>query len=845
MTDDRYVLYVDGDPDRRRRVRETLDGATARVATAEGADPAVATLRAERVDCVVSEYRLPETDGLSFYERIAARHPDVAFVLYTGHGSEALAGEALAAGVDGYVPRSASPDTLRERVAAAADRARASGTDSPRSDSGDRPPSSGDVSTPANPELPPGPDTPDGPSIRRAFESLGDAVYALDADGYVTWVGGKLVETFGYEPGELVGRHVAEFVPDPDLRRGAGLVAELRAGSGDDYRTYEAGVRTSDGRQVPCEVTLSPIPGGDGGVVGVIREVTERKRVERRLREEKRRIRALHAVASRLVGCRSEREIYETTVEAAREALGVDGCAVHLVEDGRLRPVSYAPPLARGDGGVASGVRKTPPDRGDSDPGDAAVSDGVPGSNPPERAVTVDPADPGDPLPEYAAPREVGEAVRAARRTGESRRVDDCRGSDGPDFDGYRSLLVVPVGERAVFLGTARDPGAFDEEDADLAEILTAHATDALERVEFETELRRERDRFAALFENVPHPVVSTAPEDGEPLVREVNPAFERTFGLAETDIVGESLDDYLVPAGERAREEAAEVNERAMEGDHVETEVRRRTDEGLRTFLLTAYPVELDDRTVVFGHYTDITERRQRRERLEVLNRVLRHDLRNGMNVVKGAAELLADHVDEAGQPHADAIVSRAEDLLSMAEKTRAVQQTLDNRDSAGPVDVAECAREAVAECHEDHPDATVRVDAPERALVTADEFVDEAVAALVENAVVHNDRETPEVAVSVDVDDRAGQVVVAVADDGPGIPEDELALFDEDREITQLRHASGLGLWLVNWVVTRAGGDLTFEDNDPRGTVVGIRLPRTFEPPALADGGRTDDAR
>ncbi|WP_459987600.1 ATP-binding protein, partial [Natrinema sp. JCM 9743] len=70
--------------------------------------------------------------------------------------------------------------------------------------------------------------------------------------------------------------------------------------------------------------------------------------------------------------------------------------------------------------------------------------------------------------------------------------------------------------------------------------------------------------------------------------------------------------------------------------------------------------------------------------------------------------------------------------------------------------------------------------------------------------------------------------ELTLTVADDGPGIPPEERELLEGDREITQLRHASGLGLWLVNWVVTQAGGRLTFHDNEPRGTVVTLAIPR-----------------
>ena len=68
---------------------------------------------------------------------------------------------------------------------------------------------------------------------------------------------------------------------------------------------------------------------------------------------------------------------------------------------------------------------------------------------------------------------------------------------------------------------------------------------------------------------------------------------------------------------------------------------------------------------------------------------------------------------------------------------------------------------------------------------------------------------------------------VDVLVVDDGPGIPEAERAAVTGARDITQLQHGSGLGLWLVRWAVESVGGDVGFERRDER-TVVRLRLRR-----------------
>jgi signal transduction histidine kinase len=99
-------------------------------------------------------------------------------------------------------------------------------------------------------------------------------------------------------------------------------------------------------------------------------------------------------------------------------------------------------------------------------------------------------------------------------------------------------------------------------------------------------------------------------------------------------------------------------------------------------------------------------------------------------------------------------------------------------------------------------------------------------AVDNLLENAVVHGDSLTPSVSVTVRRRETDGTVDVVVADDGPGIPEQERQVLVDGRE-TPLEHGSGLGLWLVNWIVSESMGELAFDDNEPRGSVVTISLP------------------
>jgi len=777
MTDGDHVLYVDGDADQRERVGSRLRAAGYAVTAVPDADTAVDVLDGDDVDGVVSEYRLPDGDGLTFFERIQTRYPRVPFVVYTAHGSETLAGEAVAAGVDGYVPKSAGPETLVDHL----DRALLLGERG---------------------VLRAGADTPVGsPSPDRILASLDDAVYALDPEGRFTSVDGRLVEASGYTREELLGAHASTVIDGDDVVEVRDRIeSAVEDGRPASFSTKVEAV-DKDGSPTPCELSASALfeDGEFAGTVGVVRDVSERKRMERRLREGKKAIESLHRTASRLGECETAPEVYATTVEAAERVLSTDGCSIHVLDPS----------------------------------GSTLVSHTWTGTDDPRT---------------YTAPFSVEGSIQGETVGGdETRRIDDCRG-DGPDLGPYRSLLLIPLRDRELFQAVSTDPGAFSEDDVELAEILLAHGADALERVDFEGQLVTERDRFAALFENVPDPVVDADHDEaGEPVVQAVNGAFERVFGYDEEEVVGRRLDEVVVPKTPEAREEAREINDQIGGGDPIEREVQRRTADGLRTFLLTVVPVEEGGSTRRFALYTDVTERKQRRQRLKVLNRVLRHDLRNNLNVILTATGALSNHVDDAGREFLSIVEDNADDLIALAEGTRTIERTLDADDSGTEaVDVVAETRDAVESVRERFPEADIAVEAPARAPARADEDVDIAIEHVVENAVEHNDREEPTVRVTVDPDPVPEAVSVRVADDGPGIPDAERELLVEGREITQLRHASGLGLWLVNWLVTQAGGDLDIEDNDPRGTVVTIRLPEEGVDPAregAADPGLDDE--
>ena len=227
---------------------------------------------------------------------------------------------------------------------------------------------------------------------------------------------------------------------------------------------------------------------------------------------------------------------------------------------------------------------------------------------------------------------------------------------------------------------------------------------------------------------------------------------------------------------------------------------------------------------TGLVGTGRNISGRVRREERLAVLNRVLRHNLRNRTNVVIGHARRLADTLDdETAVEHAETIRGVGLDLDRLGVLARKVDRALDGQVEPVAMEPARVVSDALADLDGVEP----VVGDPPDVRITALGSLADALAELLDNAVRHNPAADPTVRVTFDV--TADELIVAIADDGPQIPDHEVAALEEGE--SRLRHGGGLGLWFVNWVVDASGGALAFEESESGGNRVAVRLPRADE--------------
>jgi len=236
------VLVVDDDAEMAELSSVFLRRELERVATTTVLDPTAVpeALREGEYDCVVSDYDMPELDGLELLERIREEGFALPFVLFTGKGSEEIASRAISAGVDEYLQKGGPEEypVLANKVENLVEKHRAE------------------------------------TQVRRGFlaiESAQEGIGIIDEDGVYQYMNGAYASVYDRDRTELVGEHWELLYPDEEVRRfREEILPELEAEG--SWRGASTGV-AEDGRRVPERLVLTRMD--DGGHVCIVQERTD------------------------------------------------------------------------------------------------------------------------------------------------------------------------------------------------------------------------------------------------------------------------------------------------------------------------------------------------------------------------------------------------------------------------------------------------------------------------------------------------------------------------------------------------------------------------------------------
>lgn len=366
---------------------------------------------------------------------------------------------------------------------------------------------------------------------------------------------------------------------------------------------------------------------------------------------------------------------------------------------------------------------------------------------------------------------------------------------------------------------------------------LLGYLVDITERKQRERQLAERERKYRTLFEDT-RDALMVLDRDG---YLDCNERTLELFGVESVESFLEYAPWDLAPArqpdGTDSKADALQYIDRAFsDGEAFFEWTHRRTDG-------TTFPAEVklsrfhyEGERVLHALARDITARKEderrietQRDNLDVLNRVLRHDIRNDLQLVVAYAELIVEDGDEdTSVDHAKTILANAEHAVEITRSAREMADVMLSSDNKlKPISLRATLRNELADVRSAYPDADVTVESgvPDVSVLASD-LLASVFRNLLKNAVQHNDKATPEVVVSTTTRERS--VVVRIADNGPGVPAEQRGTIFGKGEMNLESSGTGIGLYLVETLVESYEGAVRVEDNDPQGAVFVVELQR-----------------
>ncbi|UWG48600.1 Signal transduction histidine kinase with PAS domain [Halanaeroarchaeum sp. HSR-CO] len=613
--------------------------------------------------------------------------------------------------------------------------------------------------------------------FKQTVESSKDLLAAIDTNHEYLFANNEYRQYHGIETGEIAGRSLADVLDPEEFDRVEPMIETALYGR--PVQT-EISRENREGEERILDVRLFPLEGSNGDIRGVgasMRDVTEDRKREAAIERESEYRRLMSDVNQALVRSNDIDEIVPLVADLMGSSHYFTCTFIHLLD------------TAEADVTCA-------------------------------RDWTLDSAE----VEGLHTDAYVEAVFEAGALT-----IDDVteppfghHGSEGPSHSGA-GIAITHDGEQYGVLTVHVPTGdGLDEEKLDVLETIGNN----LGYFIYNRNLAAEHRTFTDIVERIDDPVML---QDRDGTFRVLNDAVADFAGMDRESLIGSDETAFM---DETVARTVREMKQRVIETEQpVSYQVSPRFPDGReRTFSTTRYP-SVDDQGNVDGTLAicrDVTDLKEHQRQLQVLDRVLRHNVSNNMNVVLGYAEMIRDATSGDLEHHATAIMANSETLLDIADKQRKITEFLSDVPPIGVLDLDEVVTKTVRRVRSTFPTAEIAVHVDERVHVTANRAIGDAIEELLTNSIVHANRDDPSVIIEIRTTGRAA--TVSVIDTNQTISEMDRGVL-RGETISELHHGSGLGLWFVKLVVDHSSGSLAFEENEPRGNVVRIELPRAHD--------------
>ncbi|GEM_PF-1653019 len=495
-------------------------------------------------DVMISDQKIDDMGGLELLEMVRDEGFDIPFIILIEEGEDEAAMEALKLGAEKYVKKIGSPQDRFEYIAQAIIQL---SDHSHRKDEG---------------------------RLQRAyfeqlFEKSPEGIVLLDNEDSILEANERFEEMFGYMKEEMKGEPINDLiVPEENISEASSLSEDVLTGE----NIEEESIRVrKDGKEFPVSIMGYPIRLDEEqvGVIGIYRDLSEKKEREKKLRE-------LYEASIKIAECSSEREVYEQVLLSAKNILDFRASSIALVEDDEFV--------------VKATMTKN------LEVGDRLSMEGL-------RCITYEKKEP------YL--------IDGIQKWGE--KVSDPEYIPKPTDPDFTSAISLPIKDEGVFQAMAYEEGYFDEFDFEMAETLISHMNQVVEKIRVQEEVESKEKKYRTIFESANDGIFVI--DDNYRFI-EINQKVLETLKVEREDIIGKTPWDFSPdkqPDGRSSEEKAKEMIDRAREGEPQFFEWFHETQDGdeiITEVSLNRY--RLDSEGKVMAVVRNVTEKKETKKELQ-----------------------------------------------------------------------------------------------------------------------------------------------------------------------------------------------------------------------------------
>ncbi|MFP4142339.1 MAG: PAS domain S-box protein [Thermoplasmata archaeon] len=392
--------------------------------------------------------------------------------------------------------------------------------------------------------------------IESAFAGIG----ITDFQNNITFVNDKFADMLGYGKEELVGKNLREIAPEEELVKFEKETEKRKVGR---TSQYESRLNKKNGEMINVIVHASPFKDADGefvGTMGVVTDITERKEIEDKLKENERKLRQLYEMAPKIEKVEEPQELYELIIDTARDILDFDVCSVLIEKDEELM--------------VRASTEK-------------------------------------ELIDDFSMPIDKGIAGKTFRnrRSYLINKILEDEDAEPTDSD-FMSTISIPMSDIGVFQSHSYEEDYYDKEDLELAELFVSYVTEAINRMNTAKALKESERKFRTIIDNSADAIFLTDQE-----------GYYTYTNQAALDLLGYTREEFKdMNIGDLSREEDIEkhldIFEKVFKEKRVFTELTLVKKDG--TTISVDLNTVLLPNGLIYGSCRDITERKELEKRIQ-----------------------------------------------------------------------------------------------------------------------------------------------------------------------------------------------------------------------------------